>query len=58
MLLSMKEKYDGLKMEAVAFEEGIWTETADPASTSNNGSGRQGGQNVLLDPTGTAGNAP
>lgn len=54
----MKEKYDGLKMEVVAFEEGIWTAAADPASTSNDGGGRQGGQNTLIDPTGTAGYAP
>ena len=53
----MKEKYDELKMEVVAFEEGIWTATADPASTSNTDSGRQTqfGQSALADPTGTAG---
>ncbi len=55
---NMKEKYNGLKMEVVAFEEGIWTAAADPASTSNDGGGRQGGQNTLIDPTGTAGYAP
>ncbi len=56
----MQEKYDELKMEVVAFEEGIWTATADPASTSNTDGGRQtqGGQTTLVDPTGTAGYAP
>ena len=57
-LRNMKEKYDELKMEVVAFEEGIWIATIDATAVSK-GSGRQGGQNVLIDPTtGTAGYAP
>ena len=51
----MKEKYDKLKMEIVAFEEGVWIATIDATAVSN-GSGRQGGQNTLVDPTtGTVG---
>ena len=59
-LRNMQEKYDELKMEVVAFEKGIWTATADPASTSNTDGSRQiqGGQTALVDPTGTAGYAP
>ncbi|MBR4551111.1 MAG: hypothetical protein IKO13_02340 [Oscillospiraceae bacterium] len=44
----MREKYDELKMEVIAFEEGIWTATADPANPANTGSGRQGGQNTVV----------
>lgn len=54
----MKEKYDELKMEVIAFEEGVWIATIDAANPASTGSGRQGGQNALIDPTGTAGNAP